>query len=111
MKTRFSGGVCNILCYYIPGVMKTRPEKSVLGLFDHIPWGLSKLKTGPRNRKKKDKQCERVNKRKLTFLFISSTLARKKKRLRRILHEVVKLALTRFSKIHIVNLVRWLHFP
>ena len=47
---------------YIPGIMKTRSKKSVLGLFDHVPWGLNTLKTGPRNQNKNDKQRERVNK-------------------------------------------------
>ena len=31
--------------------MKTRSKKSVLGLFGHVPWGLSRLKTEPRNQK------------------------------------------------------------
>ena len=32
--------------------MKTRSKKSLFGLFGHVPWGLSRLKTGPRNGKK-----------------------------------------------------------
>ena len=41
--------------------MKTISKKSVLGLCDHVPWGLSRLKTGPRNQKN-DKQHDMVNK-------------------------------------------------
>ena len=61
--------------------MKTRSKKSLLGLFGHVPWGLSRLKTGPGKRKRNAKQREMVSKskekrKKMTFplAFISSTL-------------------------------------
>lgn len=49
------------LVKYPPGVMKTKSKKGDLGLFDHVPWGLNRLRTGPRNQKRNDKQRDKVN--------------------------------------------------
>ena len=48
---------------------ETRPKKSVLGLFDHVPRGRSRLRTGPKKTKKNDELInERRTEKKLTFL-------------------------------------------
>ena len=90
---------------YIPGFMKTRSKKSVLGLFGHVPQGPSRLKIGPRNRKKMINCVEGLisqrgrEKNDISFSFYIVYYGDGKKRLRRILHKVVKMALTMFSKI------------